>query len=316
MSVYTYKTIISKAKDCKENIKKKKEIGISEKWSYYFAKSALNPKKDITTIGVNNAIKPAGTSINTKIYENDFKDMCKRFTKFVENDKNHRLPNYVTYKNYKITPKLFTEILSRILVWYDANGKMPNYANANSSVFNKTPTSKTTSKKKYGHATISGCDNRGQNNSVNCGPHSMQECIRNLTGKVIKQSKLAAWAGTSSGGTDHYGLETAIAKVSKELGVKLTCKWYNFNDLGWNGINKIIKSSNQDCIIHNLYRNKWGHYEVVNSISDSNVKVQNSLGNSCSQGCYCGYVEDRSTSEFKSYINGISQKSVLVITRG
>lgn len=169
--------------------------------------------------------------------------------------------------------------------------------------------------KKYGHATSPGCDNRGQNNSVNCGPHSMQEVIRNLTGKVIKQSTLAAWAGTGSGGTDHHGLETAIAKAAKQLGVKFTVKWYNFSDLGWNGIDKIIKSNNQDCIIHNCYRLKWGHYEVVNSISGSNVKVQNSLGNQGCGSCYCGYVEDRSATEFRNYINGISQKSVMVITR-
>ena len=168
--------------------------------------------------------------------------------------------------------------------------------------------------KKYGHATKSGCDNMGQNNGVYCGPHSMQECIRNLTGKVISQSTLASWAGTSSGGTDHQGLETAIAKAAKELGVTLTCKWYNFSELGWNGVKKIISSNNQDCIIHNLYRDKWGHYETINEVND-NINVQNSLGDYCSNGCYCGYIEYRTKSEFESYINGISQKSVLVITR-
>ena len=155
----------------------------------------------------------------------------------------------------------------------------------------------------------------GQNNGVYCGPHSLQECIRNLTGKVISQSTLASWAGTGSGGTDHQGLETAVAKAAKELGVKLTCKWYSFSELGWSGIKKILASQNQDCVIHNLYRNQWGHYEVVNAV-DGNINVQNSLGNQSCNGCYCGYIEYRTQSEFNSYISGISQKSVLVITRG
>lgn len=225
----------------------------------------------------------------------------------IDNNDTSLFPNYVTHKSKQYSKAKYIYMAKYVNSWWKNHDKRPS----------TVPTEKSPAKKgKYGHASVSGCDNRGQNNSVNCGPHSVQECIRNLTGKVIKQSKLAAWAGTGSSGTDHYGLETAIAKASKELGVKLSCKWYNFSELGWDGINKIIKSSNQDCLIHCCYRLKWGHYEVVNSISGSNVKVQNSLGSSCSQGCYCGYVEDRSTSEFKSYINGISQKSVLVITRG
>ena len=226
----------------------------------------------------------------------------------IDNKDTSLFPNYVTHNAKQYSKAKYIYMADYVNSWWKTHDKRPT----------TVPTAKSTKKtaKKYGHATVSGCDNRGQNNGVYCGPHSVQECIRNLTGKVIKQSKLAAWAGTGSGGTDHDGLETAIAKASKELNVKLSCKWYNFSELGWNGINKIIKSSNQDCLIHNCYRLNWGHYEVVNSVSGSNVKVQNSLGSSCSQGCYCGYVEDRSTSEFKSYINGISQKSVLVITRG
>ena len=168
--------------------------------------------------------------------------------------------------------------------------------------------------KKHGHATSHGCDNMGQNNGHNCGPHSMQEVIRNLTGKVIPQKTIAAVCGTTSDGTDHAGLNTFIAWFNKKYGFNLKSEWKNFSELGWNGIKKIVDSNNKDCIIHNNYRNRWGHYEVVNKVSDNNIKVQNSLGDYCSGSCYCGYVEDRTPAEFRSYINGISQKSVMVIT--
>jgi len=104
---------------------------------------------------------------------------------------------------------------------------------------------------------------------------------------------LAGWAGTGSAGSSHAGLETAVAKAAKELNVTLSVKWYNFSELGWDGIKKILDSKNQDCVIHNLYRNQWGHYEVINSVNDSNINVQNSLGNQTCNGCYCGYIENR-----------------------
>lgn len=262
-----------------------------------------------------NTIKKHGTNYNSNEYIGRYVEHI-----ITTNKDDNDLPNYVLSKDGKrqYSKAAYKDMVKRVTSFRKKEGRNPKTVKgAYITVTSSTSTSSSTSiKSKYGHATKSGCDNRGQNNGVYCGPHSMQEVIRNLTGKVIKQSTLASWAGTASGGTDHQGLETAIAKAAKQTGVKLTCKWYNFSDLGWNGINKILKSSNKDCIIHNCYRLKWGHYEVINSISGSNVKVQNSLGDSGCGSCYCGYVEDRSTSEFRSYINGISQKSVLVVTRG
>jgi len=176
----------------------------------------------------------------------------------------------------------------------------------NTALFNK--------KKKYGHATKHGCDNIGQNNGYYCGCHSLQEVFRNLTGIVVPQSTIAEVCGTTSDGTDHDGLNTCVAWFNRKYGYNLSVEWKNFSDLGWNGIRKIVNSNNQDCIIHNLYRNQYGHYEVVNKILDSSTYVQNSLGERCNYPCYCGYVEDRSQSEYRSYISGISQKSIMVIT--
>jgi len=168
--------------------------------------------------------------------------------------------------------------------------------------------------KKYGHATKYGCDNKGQNNGYYCGCHSLQEVFRNLTGIVVPQSTIASWAGTTTDGTDHEGLNTAVAQFNRKYGKNLTVTWYNFSDLGWNKLKAIINSNNQDCVWHNLYRNQWGHYEVVNKIYSDYCDVQNSLGDYCDYGCYCGYVEERSFSTFRSYLGGISQKSIMVIT--
>ena len=211
------------------------------------------------------------------------------------------LPNYVTGSNkVKYSKTDYIKMCKWTINYETKNGHRPDRVNPGVT--------------KFGHATIQGCDNMGQNTPYYCGVHSLQEVFRNLTNIIVPQSTIAGWAGTTSSGTGHNGLETAVAKFNKKYNKKLKVTWKNFSDLGWDGVNKLIKSNNQDVIIHNRYRNKYGHYEVVNSISGSTIKVQNSLGSRCSRGCYCGYVESRDSNVFKSYIGGISQKSVMIIS--
>lgn len=305
----TPKELYQKSKELYKNIRTIGKNGQSSKWAYYYCQCILNGKKDVPRkFSQADAKNVTGQAVNIKLTKKEYLAKMKKYCEWVE--KHKALPNYITIKDKKVKPKIWTAYVGYLFKVYYETGKLPASEPIKSNIYKKP-----IAKKKHGHATSSGCDNRGQNTGYYCGPHSLQECIRNLTGKVIKQSKLAEWAGTTTNGSDHRGLETAVAKAGKELGVKFEVTWYNFSSLGWDGLAKIIKSNNQDFVIHNLYRNQWGHYEVVNSISGSNVKVQNSLGNQGCGSCYCGYVEDRSTSEFRSYINGISQKSVMVITR-
>ena len=46
------------------------------------------------------------------------------------------------------------------------------------------------------------------------------------------------------------------------------------------------------------------------------LKILNSLGDNCGGNTYCGYIETRSKSTQKQYINGISQKSVAYLYNG
>ena len=135
MANYTYKQILTKAKECQTNVKKQYKTGISSKWSYYFAKEIVSPKKNVTKLTLKDAPNPTGTGISRQIVKKDYIDMCNRLIKFVE--KNKTMPNYVSYSSYKIKPVLLTEILSRILVYYANHNAMPNYVNANSKVFTK-----------------------------------------------------------------------------------------------------------------------------------------------------------------------------------
>ncbi|MBP3226406.1 MAG: hypothetical protein J6M08_05735 [Methanobrevibacter sp.] len=292
--------------------------------AYLIANGVVNPGKDVELLKMSKAPAPSGETVDLKLTTNEYKSLAKNLITFMKPSSHRRLPNFLTCKSKQIKQRVFIYSFAKIVVFYSENNRLPTSCkfrtsetvakSTSTTTSTSSKTSTSTKKGKHGHATKHGCDNMGQNNGYYCGVHSLQEIIRNLTGKVISQSKLAGWAGTTTSGTDHQGLLTALAKAAKELGVKFKAAWYNFSELGWSGIKKIVKSSNQDCLIHNLYRNQWGHYEVINGVSDSNIKVQNSLGSKCTDTCYCGYVEDRTPSTFRSYIKGISQKSVLVVT--
>lgn len=132
---YTYKTILQKAKTCQSNVKKEYKTGITSRWCYYFAKTIIAPKKDVKDINIGDAPKPSGTYISNQLSKTSYMQVCKDLVKFVESKK--RLPNYVETGKYKLTPHLLTEVLARIIVFYDKNSRLPSAVNVNSKVFTK-----------------------------------------------------------------------------------------------------------------------------------------------------------------------------------
>ena len=182
---------------------------------------------------------------------------------------------------------------------------------------NKNPSKLTVSYEKITplkeYLTNEGCSGMGQCTGYYCACNSLQQCFYRLTGIKVDEKTIAGWAGTTSDGTDHYGINTAVAKFNKKYDKNIKITWYNFSELSWDKISDFIKKG--AVFFHLLYRNKWGHYEPIKSVGDY-LKILNSLGDSCGGSTYCGYIETRSKSEQKSYISGISQKSVAVLTNG
>ena len=144
--MYTYKTILKTSQTIKTNVETTYKLGKTSKWSYYIAKAILTPNKDIKRINFNEAPKPKGTHISRQIPKKDYLNLCKTLTKFVE--KHQRLPNYLTYKEYKIRPRLYTYILAKILIYQYKHHKQANQVNVNSKAFTK-PTE--TTNKVYNH---------------------------------------------------------------------------------------------------------------------------------------------------------------------
>ena len=172
----------------------------------------------------------------------------------------------------------------------------------------------------HDYITEHGCSGMGQCTGYWCGPNSLQQCFYRLTGIHVKESTIAAVAGSTTDGTDHEGLNTVVAWFNKKYNKNIKIVWYNFNDLGkndnerWSKLSGFIKKGAVFC--HLLYRDQWGHYEVPKLVGDNNISILNSLGDSCGSGTYCGYIETRTKATQKRYIGGISQKSIAVLTNG
>lgn len=135
MGKHTYKEIISKAKLCTESVQSDYKLGVNSKWSYYFAKAILNPRKDISKYSFDKAVKPTGTVISRQISKKDYLVMANRLIKYVEANK--QLPNYISYGNQKLRVRLYTLMFAKILVSYSKNGKLPDTVNVNSKAFKK-----------------------------------------------------------------------------------------------------------------------------------------------------------------------------------
>ena len=360
--------IIQEAKEVKAFIEKNKElpkyctINASQysiyTTSYLFGKFLANrDKADIGVKTIQNYGTKANTTINEKVLANDYLDMNTRFVKYCESNK--KVPSFILTKKSqtKVPYELFVYCLCKIIVFYSNNSKaLPAYCLFNSSdIQNKQSTTTTTKKstsaststvqkvvKKSNcenpytsspHYVAEGCNKLGQCTGYYCAPHSIHQAIKKFGITQFSEKQIAGWAGTTTGGTGHPGINTAIAKISKESGVKLSVKWKNFSDMGttdkerFENIAKILCKSNTAIIWHILYINGgsgtsgkgFGHYECIDKINTSTnyVRALNSLGDKNSDGSYKGRLQDRAysiQSYFARNTNG-GQPALCIITK-
>ena len=347
---YSKKALITEASQIKSFIEKNKKIPrtctlgdgtilSSYSVSYLLAKLVNDPKQ--TNVNLVNVIiyhpakKHVDTVNNEDVLKNDYLVMVKNFLRFCE--KYHRVPRFITTQKSqtKVSFELFLYCLSKIIVFYQNNNTLPNYCNFNKTYKSNTASSnktvnkednKSTSSSKNTniytsspHPTKPGCGGMGQDTSYYCGVSALQKCLFKFGIKDFSQKTLAGYAGTTTKGTSHQGIRTAIAYVNKKKGTKIKVTEKTFSEIGgWKGIAKILSNPKQDIIFHDKYRLKYGHYEVMNqlNLTTNYTKVLNSLGDKCTNTCYCGYVEDRTCTNMKKYMDAVSQKSLLILTKG
>ena len=316
--------------------------------SYLFSNEIINIGKSVTSKSVKDAAKSSGDTINEKIYTSDYKDQAKRIAQYIK--QHGQCPNYVTTvkSKKKVRPRDFIYAFARIIVYYNNNKKTwPNYCTYKSGAYTtaSTSTKTTTTTKKTTtttsanvftsspHYTEQGCNKLGQCTPYYCAPHSIHQILKKFGITQFTEAQLASWCGTTGVGTSHAGIETCIAAVAKKTGKKLSVKWYGFSEFGnsdsarWKAIGQKLAKSNVGMFFHLWYSgggsyvdnsDPCGHYEPLQKINlDTNYcKALNSLGSRCGGVTYCGHLQDRKLSVQKQYMQGISQKSICVITMG
>lgn len=323
MTKLSTKEVYAIAKVIKEYVEKNKKFPATitannKEYTYgqcaYILSYAINHLTgDLTLVTAKNATKSSGNNINEKIYPSDFKDQAKRIAEYIK--KNGQCPNYVTTvkSKTKVRPRDFIYAFARIIVWFNTHNKvLPNYCTYNSGVYGTVKTSSSNGLK--GYMTSQGCAGMGQCTGYYCACNSLQQSFYRLTGIKVAESTIASWAGTTTSGTGHPGIETAVAAFNKKYNKNVKIKWYNFSELGWSKVAELMKKG--ALFFHLLYRGQYGHYEVIKTIDGNNLKILNSLGEYCGYPAYCGYIENRTKGTQESYISGISQKSVAYLYNG
>lgn len=166
-------------------------------------------------------------------------------------------------------------------------------------------------------------DCAGQITPYHCACHAIKQSLRRFGITGYSEKTIGNYAGTTTAGTSHSGIETAIAKIARQEGITLNVEWKNFSDLGDTMVERfrrygdLMTDDNKAVFHHELYANRYGHYSVIKQVNtNSNMLiVANSLGNRCNYPGYCGYMENRSFNTQRNYFGGISQKSICIITK-
>lgn len=325
----TPKELYQKANELYTNIRTIGKNGQSSKWAYYYCMCILNGKKDVPrTFDQKDAKKINGGYINQKLTKKQYLQKMKEYCEYIERKK--QLPNHVTILGkIKIKPKIWNAYCGYIFKVYYETGKLPESQPIKSNIYHNGESKCKSPYVSKPHFYDEGAGYLGQINPYNCGPHSVRQALKKF-GIDVSESTLASVAGTGYDGTDHDGLNTAIAWAARKFGVKLDVEWVNFSGLGKNdaerfkALGEILCQSNKAAFTHIGYEDSgedygddiFGHYEYLDRINtDTNyVRALNSLGYRDGYGYY-GHLQDRSFKLEAHYISQISQKGICIITK-
>lgn len=361
MTKITQKNIINEAKEIKKFIEQNKKLPkyctiqgnqyTPYTVAYLISRTIANPKADTFNV---KAIGKSNQGFSTKLSENCSKttylDMVSRFNDYC--NKNGRVPAYVVTIRNKADFTTFLYGICKIIVYYKENKVLPNsclftssYIDVNKKEAKKTKTEPTkptsTSKKTSGKTKIytskphllTTAEDLGQKFPYSCGANLLQQLLKKLLGVTIPETTLMSWAGTTTAGTNHSGLETAIAIAAKKYKVNLQVTWKNFSDMGktiderFEAVGKLMSRPDTAVGWHIGYQDSGekatgtiiGHYEEADKIDTVNKRIRalNSLGYKVNANAYQGHLQWRTYALQAHYAANTpgGQPALMIVTK-
>ena len=319
--------------------------------AYLISRTISNLKADTFNV---KAIGKSNQGFSVKLNENCSKttylDMINRFNEYCS--KNNRVPSYVVTIRNKADFTTYLYGISKIIVYYKENKVLPKtclftskYIDVNKKETTKTktePSKPTSTNKKTSGKTkiytskphlLTTAEDLGQKFPYSCGANLLQQLLKKLLGITIPETTLMSWAGTTTAGTSHLGLETAIAMAAKKYKVNLQVTWKNFSDMGdtiderFEAVGKLMSRPDTAVGWHIGYQDSGekatgticGHYEEADKIDTVNkrIRVLNSLGYKVNANAYQGHLQWRPYSLQAHYAANTpgGQPALMIVTK-
>jgi len=159
-----------------------------------------------------------------------------------------------------------------------------------------------------------GAGKLGQALGYSCGPHSLMQCVRKITGIDVDELTMAKWSLTTNQGTTEKNLSVGIQTFNKIYNRKLQMAWLYYDSMSIEEFGKIMADPKSCLFFFMMYQNRVGHYEVPYKIvkGSPNLTIANSLGPDDGDG-YVGYMEERSWKDQKEWVTGIHRQNVCMV---
>ena len=353
--------IIKEAKEIKKYIEKNKKLPnycTINNHQYSVYTTAYLISRVINNLNAESfnlkAINKSNQGFSAKLSETCSKttylDMIARFNEYCS--KNTRVPAYVVTIRNKADFTTFVYACSKILVYYDNHKTLPGTClfsssyvdvseNDSAKTKNNQSTSTSHSKKTSGKTKIytsrphllTTAEDLGQKFPYSCGANLLQQLLKKLLGVTIPETTLMSWAGTTTAGTSHSGLETAIAIAAKKYKVNLQVTWKNFSDMGktiderFEAVGKLMSRPDTAVGWHIGYQDSGekatgtiiGHYEEADKIDTLNKRIRalNSLGYKLNANAYQGHLQWRPYSLQAHYAANTpgGQPALMIVTK-
>jgi hypothetical protein len=234
---------------------------------------------------------------NTKIMYPKFREMSGYHFLF-QKYYNHPAKNIPVDSKNSITQDRYQEMLHRVIQYTKThNNTPPLYVTIN-------PTNPCYRSPRF----LTGNEIK-QSTNYFCACKISQQILYELYNIRVPETELAKLSHTTKEyGTSHQGIIDAIKTESTKHGHQVKIEFQYLKDTTWKQIAEQVANPKIGIFIHNLYKNRWGHYEYIIAIctDTKTILVANSL---------TGQIEHRPMNTMLEYMKGISQPSIGIVTK-